>query len=80
MTRWLAYGMVEPYGGAQDDLRAGRVVEAVMASVGAKVRPGDVFPSLGGGTSIHPPRQRVSVTATLRAIAQLTGGRAVRRA
>ncbi|QEL19902.1 hypothetical protein [Limnoglobus roseus] len=49
---WLmsAFAEIEPFGGAQDDLRAAvSGILPAMAFNGASIRPADLFPSLGGG-------------------------------
>lgn len=76
MATWLAYLEVEPFGGAQDDLRAARVAEAVYATRGVKVAPGQLFPSLGSGASAQRRQSReeqVKVVGALKLL--LCGGR-----
>ena len=70
---------MEPFGPAQDDLRAGTVASFVAASCGSKVTPADLFPSLAVARKERKAASLDAMKAMARAIAGLTGGKVVKR-
>lgn len=52
LREWMAYAQIEPFGGLQEDLRAGVIGSMAISpwmKEGKRIRPEDLFPSLRSG-------------------------------